>query len=115
MSASSAHDLSIAIDFGTSNTVVAVARPDSEVETVKFHHGDEILGVYMSALCFWEETGHGQKRVEGGPWAVEQFLEGIGPHRFLQSFKTFAASRCLQGNLDSAAEIPLRGPDGELF
>ena len=49
----------------------------------------------MSALLFWEERRDGalQSRVEGGPWAIEQFLEGTGTHRFIQSFKTFAASR----------------------
>jgi hypothetical chaperone protein len=30
--------------------------------------------------------------VEGGPWAIDKFLEGSSPHRFIQSFKTFAAS-----------------------
>jgi hypothetical chaperone protein len=89
---------SIAIDFGTSNTVIAVARPDGEVAVVKFGHGDDLLRIYASALCFWEERDNQvpQIRVEGGPWAVEQFLDGVGPHRFIQSFKTFAASKAFQ-------------------
>ncbi|MBD2745615.1 Hsp70 family protein [Microvirga sp. BT688] len=88
------HDFSIGIDFGTSNTVVAIASPDGQVEALTFEHGGESLKVYVTALCFWDERhGNGLRtQVEGGPWAIEQFLEGLHAHRFIQSFKTFAAS-----------------------
>src|SRR5262245_36942266 len=94
----SAADVSVAIDFGTSNTVVAIATQDGAVDAIKFSHDDELLRVYMSAMCFWEERRDGvvQTRVEGGPWAVDQFVDGVSPHRFIQSFKTFAASRAFQ-------------------
>jgi hypothetical chaperone protein len=85
----------IGIDFGTTNTVIAVADPDGRIEALKFNCGEEVFRLYMSALCFWEERRDGalHTRVEGGPWAIEQFLEGTSTHRFIQSFKTFAASR----------------------
>ncbi|MBF9195945.1 Hsp70 family protein [Microvirga terrestris] len=88
------NDFSIGIDFGTSNTVVAIASPDGQVEALTFEHGGESLKVYVTALCFWDERhGNGLRtEVEGGPWAIEQFLEGLHAHRFIQSFKTFAAS-----------------------
>jgi hypothetical chaperone protein len=88
------NDFSIGIDFGTSNTVVAIAGPDGQVEALTFEHGGERLKVYVTALCFWDERhGNGLRtEVEGGPWAIEQFLEGLHAHRFIQSFKTFAAS-----------------------
>lgn len=91
-------DLSIGIDFGTSNTVVALARPDGRVETVRFDHDGTMLDVYVSALCFWDEgRGRGLPvRVEGGPWAIDRFLEGRTAHRFIQSFKSFAASATFQ-------------------
>src|SRR5262245_57276366 len=91
--------LSVGIDFGTTNTVVAVAHRDGRAETIAFDHRGDSHRVYMSALCFWQErarTGPLETRVEGGPWAVERFLEGIGAHRFIQSFKTFAASPSFQ-------------------
>jgi hypothetical chaperone protein len=89
---------SVGIDFGTTNTVIALADPDGQVEVLTFRCGEEVLRVYMSALCFWEEGqgGASQTQVEGGPWAVRQFLEGTGTHRFIQSFKTFAASRAFK-------------------
>ena len=89
-SASSA--VSIGIDFGTSNTVVALATDDGRVEAIRFEHGGRRHSVYVSALCFWEDRPGSGAQVEGGPWAIEQFLDGRHAHRFIQSFKTFAAS-----------------------
>lgn len=80
----------IGIDFGTSNTVVAVAGPDGRVEAVTFDHHGTALDIYVTALCFWQENR--RLRVEGGPFAIDQFLSGLEHHRFIQSFKTFAAS-----------------------
>ena len=90
--------VSIGIDFGTSNTVVALASPDGRTETIRFAHDGSSLTVYITALCFWDER-HGASRltqVEGGPYAVERFLEGLHACRFIQSFKTFAASTSFQ-------------------
>ena len=91
---SSSPAVSIGVDFGTSNTVVALASPDGQVDAIRFDHGGKNHSVYVSALCFWEDRpGSGlDPRAEGGPWAIEQFLEGRAVHRFIQSFKTFAAS-----------------------
>ncbi|MGO4716250.1 Hsp70 family protein [Bradyrhizobium sp. 2TAF24] len=87
--------VSIGVDFGTSNTVVALASADGKVDAIRFDHGGKSHSVYVSALCFWEERpGSGlDPHAEGGPWAIEQFLEGRAVHRFIQSFKTFAASK----------------------
>ena len=89
---------SIGIDFGTSNTVVALATAAGGVETLCFDHGGASHSVYPSALCFWQERQAAglPPRAEGGPWAIERFLEGGGPLRFIQSFKSFAASRSFQ-------------------
>lgn len=88
---------SIGIDFGTSNTVVALARSGGQVETLRFAHGDIHHSGYASTLCFWPGAlGQDGPQIEGGPWAIERFLEGRTPQRFIQSFKTFAASRSFQ-------------------
>ena len=89
---------SIGVDFGTSNTVVAIAGEDGQVEAVRFTHRGTTQTVYTSALCFWQER-QGSKlhpSAEGGPWAVERVLEAATPLRFMQSFKSFAASRSFQ-------------------
>lgn len=91
---SSPSDVSIGIDFGTSNTVVAVAGRDGPPRVVRFAHKGEDLTTFMSALCWWHERvdGVNTKRHDGGPWAVDAFLTAITNLRFIQSFKTFAAS-----------------------
>lgn len=97
--------VSIGVDFGTSNTVVAIATGDgatgdgatgdARVEAIRFAHGDTAQSVYASALCFWQERpgSNVPPSAEGGPWAIERMLEGRTALRFMQSFKTFAASR----------------------
>jgi hypothetical chaperone protein len=92
---------SIGIDFGTSNTVVALASGDGRVEAVRFEHGGVAHNVYASALCLWQERPGSAlaPRVEGGPWAIERMLEGRAASRFIQSFKTFAASRSFQSTI----------------
>jgi hypothetical chaperone protein len=87
--------VSIGVDFGTSNTVVALATPEG-VETLRFPHGEENVGVYASALCFWQERRGLPPQAEGGPWAFDRLIDPTGPLRFLQSFKTLAASRNFQ-------------------
>jgi hypothetical chaperone protein len=46
--------------------------------------------VFRSALCFWEEDA--RIAVEAGPWAIAEYLEYPQGSRFIQSFKTVAAS-----------------------
>jgi hypothetical chaperone protein len=89
---STSSTVSIGVDFGTSNTVVAISTGDGKVEAIRFVHGDDQHSVYVSALCFWEDRPGSGAHAEGGPWAIEQFLDGRHACRFMQSFKTFAAS-----------------------
>lgn len=87
--------LSIGIDFGTTNTVLAICREAGDAEIVRFRHDEEWLDVFRSALCFWDERRDGAavSFVEAGPWAIDRYLDAPFGHRFLQSFKTYAASR----------------------
>lgn len=83
----------IGVDFGTTNTVVAIADAEGHVTPVRFSHADLVHEIFRSALCY-EDIPGSPRRIEtsAGPWAIEQFLATPYEHRFIQSFKSFAAS-----------------------
>ncbi len=83
----------IGVDFGTTNTVVAIADSDGNVRPVRFSHAEVVHEIFRSALCYEDIPGN-PRRIEtsAGPWAIEQFLATPHEHRFIQSFKSFAAS-----------------------
>lgn len=83
----------LGLDFGTTNTVVALGQSDRTSQLVEFA-GDEATGeVFRSALCFWEdERGWNGIASEAGPWAIAEYLQSPLDSRFVQSFKTVAAS-----------------------
>jgi hypothetical chaperone protein len=85
---------SIGLDFGTTNTVATVINADERVEAVHFAHSGEAFDAFRSVLCFSETDDEAGRRtnVDAGPWAIEKFVELGGDCRFIQSFKTFAAS-----------------------
>lgn len=84
--------LSLGVDFGTTNTVIALAADASACDLVGF---DGPLGrqtAIRSALSFHAPPARPSERViEAGPWAIEAYVEDPGETRFLQSFKSFAA------------------------
>ncbi len=84
----------IGLDFGTTNTVATMINAEGRVEAVHFAHNDEALDAFRSVLCFSEADDAAGRRVNvnAGPWAIDQFVELAGDCRFIQSFKTFAAS-----------------------
>lgn len=86
----------IGIDFGTTNTVVAVTGPDGEVGVVRLAAPDGDLAAFRSTLSFQLHPGADSRTpervVQAGPWAIEAYVEDPLETRFIQSFKTFAAS-----------------------
>lgn len=79
------------IDFGTTNSVVALGDGAGGAHLVPF--GESGDSVFRSALCFWQDEGvRGGLGHEAGPWAIREFLEFPQGSRFLQSFKSVAAS-----------------------
>jgi hypothetical chaperone protein len=79
------------LDFGTTNTVAATVAGDGMPHVVAT--GDDADGVFRSALCFWQDDAHaGGLAVEGGPGAIREYLAWPQDSRFLQSFKSVAAS-----------------------
>lgn len=82
----------LGLDFGTTNSVAALAT-DGESQLVEFT-GEQATGaVFRSALCFWHDDGVKDGMAhEAGPWAIAEYMEYPEDSRFLQSFKSVAAS-----------------------
>ncbi|WP_411288869.1 Hsp70 family protein [Phenylobacterium sp.] len=84
---------SLGIDFGTTNTVVALADARGPAHLVNFSAPEGELFAFRSALSFHAPAEHPQERtVAAGPWAIDAYVEDPVETRFIQSFKSFAAS-----------------------
>jgi hypothetical chaperone protein len=83
----------LGLDFGTTNSVVALAGAGEAPEMIEFASPEGVGAVFRSALCFWEDAG---VQVEAGPWAIAEYLEYPEGSRFLQSFKSVAASTAFE-------------------
>jgi hypothetical chaperone protein len=81
----------IGVDFGTTNSVVAIRQDDGSVATRR--HAS--LDVFRSVLCFWTEPGRGRTelRQEAGPEAISAYLEDPLDSRLIMSMKTYLAQR----------------------
>lgn len=83
----------LGLDFGTTNTVVALADGRGDSRLIEFAGEASAGAVFRTALCFWEEErGWNGIAHEAGPWAIEEFLQSPLDSRFVQSFKSVAAS-----------------------
>ena len=84
----------VGIDFGTTNSVVAIAGENGHVETLQWPAGAGLADTFRTALMFWSE-GHAPRaklRHVAGPQALARALAGQSGQRFVQSIKTYLAS-----------------------
>jgi hypothetical chaperone protein len=89
----SAPATTLGIDFGTTNTVVSLNGERGEAELVRFAFEDDSQTTFRSCLSFGgDESAPRGRVVEAGPWAIDAYLDDPGATRFIQSFKSFAAS-----------------------
>ncbi|MBR0682522.1 Hsp70 family protein [Roseomonas eburnea] len=76
----------IGIDFGTTNSVVAMVHADGRAQTLSHATGE----VFRSVLCFW--TGdRGRARHAAGPAAIDAYLEEPFESRLIMSMKSYLA------------------------
>ncbi|HYP09022.1 MAG TPA: Hsp70 family protein [Bryobacteraceae bacterium] len=82
----------IGIDFGTTNSTIAVAT-GSTVNIAAFSFFGAPVDTFRSVL-FFEHAAHGQPTPAplAGPRAIERYLEPHEGGRLIQSLKSFAAS-----------------------
>jgi len=78
--------------------VLAWAGEGAAAAPIAFDYAGAQLTAFRSALCFWDEGDAHAPMVksEAGPWAIERFLEATSEVRFIQSLKSFAASRLFE-------------------
>ena len=93
MASSPSSARAVGIDFGTTNSVVALGAADGTARLVDYRAPDGLTSIFRSALCFWQDEAiRGGVAHEAGPWGIAEFLEFPQGSRFLQSFKSVAAS-----------------------
>ncbi len=84
---------SLGIDFGTTNTVLALAGAEGPAKLTRFAAPQGELFAFRSCLSFQAPPERPSERaIAAGPWAIEAYAEDPTETRFIQSFKTFAAS-----------------------
>lgn len=88
------------IDFGTTNSAVALYRPGQPVQLAQFSFRGEQTPSCRSVLYFEQSrTVAGMRRVHGfsGPEAIERYLDAEEKGRLIQSLKSHLPSRSLAG------------------
>jgi hypothetical chaperone protein len=81
----------IGLDFGTTNSALAIAKPE---ETVRLAHFNG--GVTFRSIIYFEEedsTQTGKFRVVAGPDAIQSYISAKTPGRLIQSMKSYLVSR----------------------
>ncbi len=95
----------VGIDFGTTNSSVALARggtgtkTGAEVELVSFARRDGVTESYRSVLYLERVRQAGHFRIGSwtGPKAIEQYLEAEKKGRLIQSLKSYLSASSLTG------------------
>jgi hypothetical chaperone protein len=90
--------VAVGVDFGTSNSVVAIADSSGQVQVRRFETQIGVVEAYRSALLFFRE-GRRPNTMLGhisGPDALLRAMDIDADHRFLQSLKTHLSSASLQ-------------------
>lgn len=89
--------VSLGIDFGTTNTVLAVAGDDGGVATATFTVDGEPAGGCQTVLTFTAtDERSAPVQIEIGPWAIRRYLAAPAECRFVQSPKSYLGSRLFQ-------------------
>ena len=91
----------IGVDFGTTNTSIAIVRPDGSTELGRFPFFDQITDTYRSLLYFEQVKRAGADAPTTfcwtGPSGIEHYLASETQGRLIQSLKSFLAVRNMEG------------------
>src|ERR1700678_1440937 len=89
----------VGIDFGTTNSTVARASANGQVELVAFPTNAGEMFSFRSVL-YLEQMKHGarkQTHAWTGPSAIEHYLAAENKGRLIQSLKSYLSDRSLTG------------------
>jgi len=92
------HRSAIGIDFGTTNSSLALATGDS-VQLVNFPSGGGSTESFRSVLYLEQHKKAERRHIQSwtGPAAIERYLEAEHKGRLIQSLKSYLSSRLLTG------------------
>ncbi len=84
----------VGIDFGTTNSTIAVADEDRTVTVARFPSGDGFTETFRSAIYFeqTQENSRRYTRAHTGPDAIPRYMASEEKGRFVQSLKAFLPS-----------------------
>ena len=85
----------VGMDFGTTNSAVALAGSGRATEVIRFPTSSGPTSTLRSVLAFDKAHLDAQRRIQPliGHDAIDAYLHGEGDCRFLQSFKSYLTSR----------------------
>src|SRR5580692_2120668 len=90
----------VGIDFGTTNSSVALTGGDARVQLTTFQFRGVSTPSFRSVLYFEQtKSASGVKRAHAwaGPAAIERYLDADDKGRLIQSLKSHLSSRSLTG------------------
>jgi len=90
--------VAVGLDFGTTNSAIAVATPDATIHLAAFQDAGRVTTTCRSMLYFFhphDEEAEG-RQVVAGPEAIQSYLRAEPRGRFMQSMKSFLASRLFE-------------------
>src|ERR1700733_6595946 len=90
---------SLGIDFGTTNSSIALARANGSVELVSFPTATASTESFRSVLYLEQRKHSGRTQIKSftGPAGIEQYLQAEHKGRLIQSLKSYLTSRTLTG------------------
>ena len=91
--------LPLGIDFGTTNSSIALVREDGAVELVAFPTAAGVTESFRSVLYLEQQKQAGRTQIRSftGPTGIERYLEAEPKGRLIQSLKSYLTSRTLTG------------------
>jgi hypothetical chaperone protein len=101
----------IGIDFGTTNSVIAIADDAGEVHAMTWPSASGETATYRTALCFRDRLVDRAREVDiaAGPRAIDWALDPTDSQRFVQSIKTHLGSHAFRDTRIFGIRFTLEG------